>query len=67
MHAKSLRCVRGRSCSLESVDTIESKLRKGEPGLSGGTKGIIESLDATLARIRQSVASEICVGVPRGV
>ena len=43
---------------LESVDTIESKLRRGEPGLSGGTKSIIESLDATLARIRRGVASE---------
>ena len=42
----------------ESVDTIESKLRKGEPGLSGGTIGIIESLDATLARIRRGLTSE---------
>ena len=43
---------------LESVDTIESKLKKGEPGLPSGTKDIIESLNATLARIRRDVASE---------
>ncbi|MCY4362889.1 MAG: hypothetical protein OXE42_12010 [Gammaproteobacteria bacterium] len=43
---------------LESVDTIESKLKKGEPGLSGATKGIIDSLDDTLVRIRRGVTSE---------
>ena len=43
---------------LESVDTIESKLKRGEPGLSGDTIGIIESLNTTLARIRRGVASE---------
>ena len=44
--------------NLESVDTIESKLRRGEPGLSGATRDIIESLNATLARIRRGAASE---------
>ena len=41
-----------------SVDTIKSKLRRGEPGISGVTRDVIEKLDATLARIRLGVASE---------
>ena len=44
--------------SFESVDTIESKIRRSEPGISGGAKDVIEKLDATLARIRHRVASE---------
>lgn len=42
----------------DSVDTIESKLQRGEPGVSVSTKDVIEKLDATLARIRLGVASE---------
>ena len=44
--------------NFESVDTIESKLRTEKPGLSSRTKDVIESLDATLARIRRGVVSE---------
>ena len=44
--------------NFESVDTIESRLRRGEAGISGGTRDVIEKLDATLARIRLRVVSE---------
>ena len=44
--------------SLDAVDAIESRLRRGQPGLSDDTRDVIASLDATLARIRSGAVSE---------
>ena len=44
--------------NLESVDTIKSRQRSEQPGLSDGTKDVIKSLDATLAPIQRGDVSE---------
>lgn len=44
--------------NLEAVDTIEGKLKGGGLELPDATKGVIESLNATLAQIKRDGASE---------
>ena len=44
--------------NIESVDTIEGKLKSEESELSDATRGVIKSLNATLARIRSDATSE---------